>query len=245
MIRKKTRGRPVDSLHRRILSDIERNIVSGRWPPGHRMPSEFEFATRYSCSRMTVNKVLTQLSAAGLIERRRRTGSFVALRRSEAAIIELHDIRTEVLALDQPYRFVVTHRAVRRARKADIVHIGVAVGTRLLAISCRHYAGEHTFCHEERLISLDTVPGAEAEPFAEASPGAWLMAEIPWTRAEHLIRAAEADPAMATALDLKQGAACLVIERRTWRGDDPVTFVTLAYPANAHQLVARFTPEQS
>lgn len=90
-----------------------------------------------------------------------------------------------------------------------------------------------------------TVPGAETEPFNEASLGAWLMAEIPWTRAEHLIRAAEADTALATALDLKQGAVCLVIERRTWRGDDPVTFVTFAYPANAHQFVARFTPEQS
>lgn len=245
MTRKTTGSAKTESLHRRILSEVEGNIVSGRWPPGYRLPSEFEFTATYGCSRMTVNKVLTQLSAAGLIERRRRTGSFVALPRSEAAILELHDIRTEVQALDQPYRFEIVGRSIRKAAGHDLVLLGVPEGTRLLSINTRHHAGEHPFCYEERLMNLATVPEAEHESFEETSPGAWLVAKIPWTRAEHHIRAAEADDGLARQLDLKPGAACLVIERRTWRSESPVTFVKLAYPANAHQLVARFSPEQS
>ncbi|WP_207543673.1 GntR family transcriptional regulator [Salipiger marinus] len=45
------------SLHDRILSDLESRILSGAWPPGHRIPTEQELRQTYGCSRMTVNKV--------------------------------------------------------------------------------------------------------------------------------------------------------------------------------------------
>src|SRR5258705_6488594 len=100
------------SLHRRILSDISERIVSGDWPPGHRIPFEHELSAEYNCSRMTVNKALSQLAKAGLIERRRRSGSFVRLPQSQAAVLEIHDIRIEVETLGLPYRYerVALHR---------------------------------------------------------------------------------------------------------------------------------------
>lgn len=53
---------------------------------------------------MTVNKVLTQLARAGLVERRRKAGTFVMRQQSRSAVLEIHDIRMEVAALGQPYR---------------------------------------------------------------------------------------------------------------------------------------------
>ena len=82
---------------------------------------------------------------------------------------------------------------------------------------------------------------AADEPFAVASPGAWLLARIPWTSAEHRIRA-EAAGAAGPALDLPATAPCLVVERRTFLGDLAVTQVRLTYPGAAHELVARFWP---
>ena len=38
------------------------------------------------------------------------------------------------------------------------------------------------------------------------------------------------------------GAPCLVAERRTWGVERPVTHVRFTYAAEAHALVARFTP---
>jgi GntR family transcriptional regulator, histidine utilization repressor len=43
-------------------------------------------------------------------------------------------------------------------------------------------------------------------------------------------------------LKVTVGAPCLVIERRTWSGETPVTHVKLTYPGEAHELIARFTP---
>ena len=66
------REQPTPALYQRIRSDIEANIMSGDWPPGHRVPFEHELMETYSCSRMTVNKVLSALADAGLVVRRRQ-----------------------------------------------------------------------------------------------------------------------------------------------------------------------------
>jgi GntR family histidine utilization transcriptional repressor len=229
-------------LSERILADITGKIVSGELPPGHRIPFEMELAAQYRCSRMTVNKALTQLARNGLIERRRRSGSFVARPRSQAAILDIHDIRTEVEALGRPYRYELLSRRERRAIAIDRDRINVPPGNRLIELSCRHLAGDRPFCLEERLISLAAVPAGRGESFADTAPGPWLLAHVPWTAAEHAIRAAGATSATAAALDLAENSPCLVVERRTWSGGEPVTFVRLTYDGDSHALVARFAP---
>ncbi|HLJ72827.1 MAG TPA: histidine utilization repressor [Roseiarcus sp.] len=232
------------SLHQRILADIEARILSGEWPPGHRIPFEHELTVQYRCSRMTVSKVLTQLAKAGLVARRRKAGTFVTRPHSQAAVLEIHDIKAEAAALGRPYRFEIAARRKRKFARADRQRLDPPVSGEALEITCRHFAGAQPFCLEERLINLTAVPEAENEMFEDLSPGAWLVQRVPWTAAEHRIRATGADRRMATALELAEGAPCLVIERRTWRAAEPVTYVKLTYPAEAHELVARFAPSQ-
>jgi GntR family histidine utilization transcriptional repressor len=233
------------SLHRRILADIETRILSGEWPPGWRIPFEHELTAQYGCSRMTVSKALTQLAAAGLIERRRKAGSFVIRPHSQSAVLEIPDVKAEVAALGLPYRFAVVARSERRATRADRARLAVPADARILALTCRHDAAQRPFCLEERLISLVAAPDAAEEPFEALSPGAWLVQRVPWTRAEHRIRAAAARSELARALSVADGTPCLVVERRTWSGETPVTQVRMTYPGEAHELVARFTPGQS
>jgi GntR family histidine utilization transcriptional repressor len=233
-----------DTLHRRILADISERILSGAWPPGHRIPFEHELAAQYGCSRMTVNKALSQLAKAGLIERRRRSGSFVRQPQSQAAVLEIHDIRTEVEALGLSYRYELESRESRRSTAQDRALLGLETSSPVLSLQCRHFAGKRPFCHEARLISLAAVPDAAAEAFSDIAPGPWLVAQVPWSAAEHRIRATAVDAATAAALDIAAGSPCLVVERRTWSAEHPVTHVRFTYAADSHVLVARFTPSQ-
>jgi GntR family transcriptional regulator, histidine utilization repressor len=230
------------TLHSRILGDLERQILSGAWPPGHRLPFEVDLAAHYGCSRMTANKVLTQLARAGLIERRKKSGSFVAQPVAQAAVLEIHDIEAEVRSLNLPYAFAVVKRVRRTANAADRLHLDLTEGAALVAITCLHSAGNRPFCLEERLINLETVPEAATEDFSQMAPGAWLISRVPWNAAEHRIQAIPASAAIAAALDIPRHAACLVVERRTWGASGPVTFVRLTYPGDRHSLVARFHP---
>ncbi|MET0596322.1 MAG: histidine utilization repressor [Mesorhizobium sp.] len=230
------------SLYGRIFADIRDAILSGAWPPGHRIPFESELAERYKCSRMTVNKALSQLSRAGLIERRRRSGSFVKQPSLQSAVLEIHDIKAEVQALGLDYRYSRTARRERQANESDRRRLDVPAGAPLLELECRHYAADWPFCMEERLISLTAVPEAAEESFEGVAPGPYLTGRIPWSAAEHTIRAVGADRGVAAGLRLAAGAPCLTIERRTWSAGVPVTQVRLTYPGNIHSLVARFTP---
>jgi GntR family histidine utilization transcriptional repressor len=228
-------------LHQRIRCEVEARILSGEWPPGWRIPYEHELTAQYGCSRMTVSKALTELADAGLIERRRKAGSFVRRPLAQSAVMEIRDIADEVAGLGRRYGYRRLRRALRPASRRDAERLGVAPGAPVVALRCRHDADGRPFCLEDRLINLAAAPEAAEQPFAAASPGGWLIARIPWTSAEHRIRA-EAAGLAGPALGLPASAPCLVVERRTFLGDLAVTQVTLTYPGAAHELVARFSP---
>lgn len=232
------------SLHQRIVSDIEGRILSGEWPPGKRIPFELELAAQYGCSRMTVNKAMTQLARSGLIERRKKSGSVVTRPHAQSAVLEIHDIKSEVESLGKPYRYELASRAKRKATAEDRAHLVLSAGAPVLAITGLHYAGERVFCLEHRTINLSIVPDAAVEKFDRIAPGAWLLQQVPWSSAENRIKAMEADEAVAEAMGIPVGAACLVVERRTSTGGAFVTHVRLTYLGSSHELIARFTPSQ-
>lgn len=237
------RDEETPSLSQRILNDIRARIVSGEWGPGFRIPFEHELTVEYGCSRMTVNKALSQLAASGLIERRRRSGSFVRQPRSQAAVLEIHDIGAEVAALGLDYSYELIERRLRPGTADDVEMIGPERPKRVLQLYCRHFAGGRPFCLEQRLVNLDAVPDAEQQSFAEVAAGSWLVQHVPWTSAEHRISAAAASVADAELLDIDNGAPCLVIERRTWGVELPVTHAVFTYSAERHSVVARFEPK--
>jgi GntR family transcriptional regulator, histidine utilization repressor len=234
--------RPADkpTLYKQIRLDIERQILTGEWPPGHRIPFEHELMLRYGCSRMTVNKALSELAQADLIERRRRAGTFVRRPKFLSAVLQITDIRAEITALGRSYGYELIRCSRRVANAADRTRLGVRKTGKVVAIACRHSADSVPFAIEDRLIDLDAVPEAATADFAIEPPGSWLLHHVPWTEAEHAISAIVADEEAAAALDIAIGAPCLVIERHTWRSARPLTVVRLLYPGESHKLVARF-----
>jgi GntR family histidine utilization transcriptional repressor len=228
------------TLYKQIRLDIERQILTGEWPPGHRIPFEHELMVRYGCSRMTVNKALSELAQTDLIERRRRAGTFVRRPKFLSAVLQITDIRAEITALGRSYGYELIQCSCRVANAADRARLGVQKAGKVVAISCRHSADSVPFAIEDRLIDLDAVPEAATADFAIEPPGSWLLHHVPWTEAEHAISAIVADEPAAAALDIAIGAPCLVIERHTWRSARPLTAVRLLYPGESHKLVARF-----
>jgi len=229
-------------LHQRIRDDIEARIMSGDWPPGYRIPFEHELMAKYGCSRMTVNKVLSTLAANGLITRRRRAGSVVAEPSTQQAVLEIQDFAHEAARAGTAYRFKILHRSVEPIDAAAAQRTGLPTGAEMLCVSTLHVMDDVPQAFEQRLINLATVPEADKETFKTDPPGTWLLRRVPWTDAEHVVRAVNADGTMARRLQIQTGTACLVLERRTWQAGAFVTEARITYPGDRHHLVGRFSP---
>jgi len=130
----------------------------------------------------------------------------------------------------------------RGASLHDKARLGVGGRATILALRCRHEAEGLPFAVEDRLINVQAVPDALKQDFSITPPNTWLVGHVPWTEAEHRITACNADKGVAADLGIEQGAACLVIERRTWRNGEPITAVRITHPGRLYNLIARFTP---
>jgi GntR family histidine utilization transcriptional repressor len=230
------------ALYQRIRTDLEASILSGAWPPGHRVPFEHELMATYSCSRMTVSKVLSALADAGLVVRKRRAGSFVSRPRVQSAILQIPDLKAEVEKRGERYRYRLLELRKRAASSHDKVRLGIGGRATILALRCRHEADGLPFAVEDRLINVAAVPDALKQDFSITPPNTWLVGHVPWTEAEHRITACNVDKGVAADLEIDPGTACLVIERRTWRNGEPITAVRIIHPGQLYDLIARFTP---
>ncbi len=68
----------VPPKYRQLLSAIENDIVSGRFGPGQRLPTEAEYGKRFGVSRITVGRALQELQHQGVVLRRAGSGTYVA-----------------------------------------------------------------------------------------------------------------------------------------------------------------------
>lgn len=227
------------TLEQRIRSDIEARIHSGALRPGDRIPFEHELVAAYGCARATVSKALERLAQAGLIERRRKAGSFVAHPHVQSAVLDVPDLQKLVTDRGEVYRW---QRLLRRPARRDELGEGMAAVAPALRVDGLHFSGDDPFGLETRIISLAAVPEAGDEAFCDVSPGSWLLERMPWTRARHVIRAVDASRDQAQLLAIAGGAACLEIERWTWRVEAAVTHVRQLFPGNRFDLVAEFAP---
>jgi GntR family transcriptional regulator len=86
---------PRPLLHQKVRVYVEERIRSGEWPPGTVLPTEVELREQFGVSRSTVQHALGDLAQAGLVVRRRRTGTVVARTASEENLLRWTNLLAE------------------------------------------------------------------------------------------------------------------------------------------------------
>ncbi|OLF73026.1 hypothetical protein AWH62_08720 [Maricaulis sp. W15] len=233
---------PVYDQIRRTLLD---RIRSGSWEPGHRLPSEADLCDHFGTARMTVSRALRALTDEGLVVRKRRAGSFVARPDAPAAILKIVDMASAIPARGQRYGYRCLLNRTGPVDDDVARLMRLRPGARVQHVSCIHTADGAAVEFEERWINLALLPDAAQADFNTEAPGGWLLRKTPWTEAEHTVSAINADETLATCLDITPGTACLVLERRTFQGDEVVTVARLTHPGDRHVMSERFGPSDT
>lgn len=229
-------------LHQRIFEEIEAKIMSGAWKPGQRVPTEQELVDQYQCSRMTVSKALTVLARRGMIVRRRRHGTFVSAPQIDRTVMDIQDIGVEAQMAGHEYSYSILSRKVERLTPHEALKLAETPDMEVLRLQCLHIVDGRPNAIERRLIMLDAVPSSRNEAFASIPPGVWLLEQVPWSEAKHIIRAVPADGATAQLLELQRGEPCLSLTRQTWQNGRTVTHVEVTHPGDRYQFAGVFHP---
>jgi len=114
-------------LTRQVFEQLKDQIITGKWQPGYRIPSENKLVEILNVSRITIREALQALVALDLLEKKRGRGTFVKNTLSESFFVSLLPLiqfdRSQAAYMHE-YRKIVEvgsiELVVERASKEDI-----------------------------------------------------------------------------------------------------------------------------
>jgi GntR family histidine utilization transcriptional repressor len=215
---------------------ILRRIESGEWPPRHKLPSETALVEAFGVSRMTVNRALRELSIEGIIVRIKGAGSFVAIPRLKANILEVRNLAEEIAERGQRHSAEVILLDEVNATPDIAERLQVPIGADVFHSIIVHNASGVPLQIEDRYVNKAIAPDYLSQPLGAVTPNQYLSAIAAWTAAEHEVAAILPAPWEAELLGITTADPCLLVNRRTFRGSQPVTVVRLLFAGARYRI---------
>jgi len=86
------------SLTARVVEALRRDIASGAWEPGDKLPTEPALIERFGVSRTVVREAIAELRADGLVESRHGVGVFVLERKPAPVPLRLPPLAASTIS---------------------------------------------------------------------------------------------------------------------------------------------------
>lgn len=129
---------PTGPLHGRVAHEMGRLIVSGAIAEGGFLPRETELSKKFDVSRQAVREGLKVLAAKGLVNSRRRAGTYVLPRRNwnlfDPDVLAWHppaslapEFFSDLIELRRTVEPAAAATAALRAKPEDIAQIGESI----------------------------------------------------------------------------------------------------------------------
>ena len=221
-----------------VRAEVLRRIRARDWPPGALIPGEEALAEEFGVARATVNRALTALAEAGVVERKKRAGTRVAELPVRRARLDIPVIRLDVLARGLAYGFDLLADQITPAPVPVTARLGLPEGASMRYLETLHLAGGRPYVLESRWLNPACLPSPPPD-FATVSANEWLVTHVSLVSGDIAFTAEPASPREAEVLGVPPGTALLVAERTTHGTGGPVTLVRLAH-APGHRVSMTF-----
>lgn len=212
-----------------VQDEVLRRINSRLWKPGDLIPNEAELANEFGCARATVNRALQNLADSGLLDRRRKAGTRVALHPIRKATLDIPVIRREIEGKGHAYLYSLISSQTVIPPQGIVGRMQLRLDDKLLHLVCVHMADGKPYVFENRWINPRVVPEVSGVSFIDQSPNEWLVENIPFSSGDITFSAMSATKFEAEILACKENEGLFVIDRSTWRGGEAITSVRLIF----------------
>ena len=223
-------------LYLQIQQHLLDKIHGGDWPAHHQIPPEEQLARDFGVSRMTANKAIRDLVQKGYLTRQPGLGTFVTDRKAESSLLDVHNIAEEVRGRGHAYRNEVLTREAIEADDEVALRLGVRLGSRVFHTLIVHLENGVPIQLENRYVNPRWVPDYLETDFSRHTPNEVLVAACPITDIEHIVEAVLVDDQTADWLAIDTATPCLSMVRRTWSGEQLISYARLIHPGDRYKL---------
>jgi GntR family transcriptional regulator len=210
--------------YRRVGDDLAARIRSGELAPGARVPSERELAAGQGISRMTARAAVDLLARRGLVERKERSGVFVARPKIEQSLDTVAGFSDQLGRRGVvPGAKVLEGRTVEAGELGDaevISRLGLSEGDRVhVVVRVRTGSGEPLVL-EENYLPERLLPGLLGEDLSVSLYT--LVSErygLSTARARQELEPTLLDSRAAKMLGVRPDVPALRVTRTAWDAD--------------------------
>ena len=240
-------GKPVQNiteppLYQQVKDYILDRINSNSLLPGMWIESEAELVAALNVSRMTVNRALRELTAEGRLSRRQGQGTFVAVRKPQAALFTIQSIADEIRARGGCYSCVIHLLEEEKARPSLAAAMELAPYAPVFHAIIIHKEDDVPIQLACRYIRPEIAPHFLEQDFTQVTVSEYLLSIAPVAAIEHVVEALIPEPWIRDLLEINSAEPCLALHRKTWVGNRIATSSTFYSPGSRYTLGGRFTP---
>ncbi|TKD67703.1 GntR family transcriptional regulator [Pseudalkalibacillus hwajinpoensis] len=225
-------------IYYQLVEWIKGLIEQGELKPGDSLPSEREYAERFSISRMTVRQAITELVNSGYLYRQKGVGTFVAEKKIEQQLMGLTSFTEDMKS---------------RGMEPSSKLVGFEIVPAPTYISEQLTIQKHAPVYEIKRIRLaDGIPMALEKTYISANLVKGLTEEIVQNslyyhienqlsikidEATQVLESSVATQQEAEYLNIQKGAPVLLIQRNTALTDGtPLEIVKSSYRGDRYKF---------
>lgn len=198
---------------------LAREIETGRWAAGERLPSEPALCSQFGVSRTTVRQALGALESAGLIRREKGRGTFVAERRERGWLLQsAHGFHEEAQRAGHDVRSKVVRRAVEPLPGWAAEALRVPDGSDGVTVERLRWMDDQLVMYVVSHFPAE-VAGSLLEADLETTSLYRVLEEtqgLVVAGGRRVVEASRAEPELAELLEVDPGAPLLHVEAVSW-----------------------------
>jgi len=211
-----------------VIADIKRR----RLVPGDRLPGDHELCAAYDVSRTVVRQALAELEVAGLIERVKGRGTFVAQPKTAEGLVQsLTGLYEDVASRGGRLTSEVRRLEMIPADDDVAAALQVDSGSPVIVLERLRFVDDEPWVLAITYLPYDLAPGLLQEDFRKQSLYAALEGKygITLKGGRRGVEAASASTDLARSLGIARGAAVLVLRSVSFDAQDRPVEMFLAY----------------
>ncbi len=205
--------------HYQISQILRQRIIKGEFPPGEKIPGEWQLCQEFKVSRGTVRKAIDTLLHEGLLRTEQGQGTFVVEDpwRSRPFLL-LSNFNEDISSHNQIPRTTLLEKSILPASTRVAHRLSLAKGEEIIWITRLRWADDQPMVYEQRYFAKRLCPNLIEEDLENQSIHHLLVKKyhLPLVRAIHSIEAHVLNEAEANLLNSKPGTAAFYIERLTY-----------------------------